>query len=472
MSPLRVLFLLVASLLGASCMQRVYLVQGDDGAWHEVAEAPAHEGYMAVTTEDGLGALVAASSEWVLTDGEDPLLLEVALTGAEVVVTERERPPLNLALVVDRSGSMHGAKMDEARAAARWVVERLREDDRVTLVSYATDVSVDVQAVTVDRRGRARLLAAIDGLEAAGGTHLGGALVAAAEEVTDAFDPAALNHLILVSDGRPTLGPTDDGAILAVADRLGARGVTVTTMGVGLDYHEDLMAEIALVSGGNYYYVDGGTQMAQVFGRELELLGRTVARDAVVTLELPPGVRVARVHGYRFEQRGRQVQVAVRGVAAGRARRVLLELDLPSGREGQALVVAQGRVEYRGAAGRRDVALPAVEVRYTTDRTAVARSSNRAVLEKHDAVANARAREEAVRRMDGGDRAGAQRVLEQRAGEGRAAERRTGSAAIGRGASEIEQLRRDLQAAPTPASERWQHLRKSQKARALDERLY
>src|SRR5690606_10491981 len=106
-------------------------------------------------------------------------------------------------------------------------------------------------------------------------------------------------------------------------------GISVTTMGVGYDYNEDLMANLAVYGGGNYYFIESSSALASTFGRELDVLMGTVVRDAILILELPPEVHVHEVFGYQHEQRGNELKVFMNSVSAGEERRLLMSLDVP-----------------------------------------------------------------------------------------------------------------------------------------------
>ncbi|TNF25114.1 MAG: VWA domain-containing protein, partial [Deltaproteobacteria bacterium] len=398
MNAFRLLSGVAVALSLTACTRTVYVV-GDPGGHGDPADEPGGEGW--VDGED-FDVAIDSSSGYVLIDGDGVVYVAVDVRAkAEVVAVERA--PMNVALVVDRSGSMQGDKLLSARAAALSLLDDLDDGDRVALLSYASDVSVDVPTMVLGPRTRPVFERAIEELTAAGGTALAEALAVGADEVLRGFDEADLVRVILLSDGRPTVGETEPHRIETLAARLYEEGVPVTTMGIGYDYNEDLMTSVAMAGGGNYYYVEDPRETAVLLSREMSSLGRTVARDVELTLELPPEVRVTRVYGYPFDQDGRALRIGMSTLSAGERRRVLVALEVPRDDRGQ-LPLTRGRLAYRSEAkgARRQLTLPGVDVRYTRDPALVARSMRRPVMEKVAAVRTAEVRRQVVERLDRG----------------------------------------------------------------------
>lgn len=464
--------LIAAVSVGPGCTRTVYVVQNPDGTLTQIKgpeeRYPGH-GSGSQTTHlvdgDALVIDILQSSEYLLVDGDEPLLVQVTLEGKEVEVIERA--PFNLAIVLDRSGSMTGTKMTDAQAAAHALVDGLADGDRVALVSYATDVSVDVQSTIVGPQTRALLARAIDSLEPAGGTFLSGGMEAGAGEVRRRYDAEALNRVILVSDGRANVGVTGVDVLGSLADSLRAQGVSVTTMGIGADYHEDLMTTVAIAGGGNYYYVEHSHALSGVFRDEIGGLGATIVRDAVLELQLPAGVTVREVYGYRHTQRGRTLEVYMSSVSAKQKRRVLMALDVPRQTSGQR-VVARGKLSYRDerAKTQRSLTVPPIAVSYTRDRRLAARSVDNRVVEKLEAVRNAQARRQALKQLDRGDRAAAARTIATRIEQGRRAGKATGSASIATQTRDLERLASDVKSAPAPTTKAYRQMKKARKAEA------
>lgn len=471
--PLACLAALVGAFaLVAGCVHTVYVVENPDGTYTEV-DAPASDPHAVDPGDEVVTVELASSNDYVLVDGDGAVYVVVDVHGHDH--RRHVRPAIDVALVVDRSGSMEGAKLASAKAAAHSLVDDLEDGDRVALLSYASDVTIDHGLVTLDPTSRRRLAAAIDRLAAAGGTAIGDALEAGASALVRGRRARGLARVWLVSDGRPTVGETNPWALEAVAGRVGeVAGVSVTTFGVGTDYNEDLMVALAVAGRGNYYYVEDAASIAGAFGRELRSFGGAVADDLEVTLDLGPGVGVREVYGYRHERRGEQLVVPMSAIGAGERRRVLVALEVPPGRRGD-VTVAHGRVAFRrvedGAA--REVALPPVRVGLTADRGLVAANARRPVMEKVEAVRSAEARRMIVDHLDRGDVDAARGIASRRLEEARRAHGVLGGAALEREVDSFEALSREVARPPAPASsERYQRMRKSVKAEAYDALMF
>ena len=246
-------------------------------------------------TADGL--LVGLSSSHVLA-GPSETYLAVALTAP--AATRTQRSAASLAIVIDRSGSMSGEPMEQAKAAALTLIDRLGPDDEATLISYASDATVDVPLVLADADGKAALRAAVAGLVARGDTGISAALWAGTDELSRA--QRDVRRVVLLSDGKPTDGITRPSELIAFAGTRAARGVSISAVGLGVEYNEHVMAGIAAAGRGNYYYVERGTALAAMFVRELDSLGQTVIADGELRIAAAPGVTIVDVLGYPFER--------------------------------------------------------------------------------------------------------------------------------------------------------------------------
>ncbi|HVY41225.1 MAG TPA: VWA domain-containing protein, partial [Polyangia bacterium] len=187
-------------------------------------------------------------------------------------------PPLNVALVLDRSGSMHGDPFRNMLLAAETFVGQLRDGDRLSVVAFSDGVYLAVPPVVVDPNTRNLSIAAIRTLADGGGTNFSGGFLAGLAQVFSAFQPWQVNQIILFSDGQPNIGITDTSELTRIATNAADRGVAVTTIGFGMEHDELLMQGIADASGGNYYYVDSPADMAQIFQQEAGAILRSAAR--------------------------------------------------------------------------------------------------------------------------------------------------------------------------------------------------
>ena len=206
-----------------------------------------------------------------------------------------ERPRLNLALVLDRSGSMNGEPIEQARQAAIAAIRQLQPEDRVSVVSFANDARVDVPSTLVT--DPQRLIRVVENIRASGGTFLEGGWRSGAGQVAEHLDPGALNRIVLLSDGQATHGVQDPREMGSLVAGLTETGISTTAMGFGSHYNETLMMAIAEAGDGNYLHIEDAGLLPTIFERELQGLILTTGRR--VSLGLEPnsreGVEVAEV---------------------------------------------------------------------------------------------------------------------------------------------------------------------------------
>ena len=198
-----------------------------------------------------------------------------------------ERPAQAVALVIDRSGSMRGRPLAEARRCAEYVTGKLRPTDIASLVQFDNCVQRLWPAVPLGDGAPVR--AAIAGIHEGGCTNLHGGWIEGASTLTDVRG-TGLKRVILLSDGQANQGLTDPVAISAQCAEWASRGVTTSTYGLGRDFNEDLMVMMARAGGGNSYYGDTADDLMDPFKQELELLGSLCLRNMRLTVTTPDGV--------------------------------------------------------------------------------------------------------------------------------------------------------------------------------------
>jgi hypothetical protein len=208
--------------------------------------------------------------------------------------------PLNVSLVLDRSGSMAGEPFRNMLLAAEAFVSQLRDGDRVSVIPFSDAVYEAVPSVVIDANTRQAVITSIRSLRDGGGTFFSGGMLAGLAEVFSAFQPWQLNQVILFSDGEPNIGITSAAELARIAERASESGVSVTTIGFGHLHDEILMQSIADASGGNYYYVDTPADMSAIFQREAGAILRTASRATDVEMQLPPGLVLDDVMGYDY----------------------------------------------------------------------------------------------------------------------------------------------------------------------------
>jgi hypothetical protein len=268
-------------------------------------------------------------------------------------VSVRGRPatgtlaPLNVSLVLDRSGSMSGDPFRNMLLAAEAFVTQLRDGDRVSVVAFSDGVFEAVPPVVIDPNTRNLAIASIRALGVGGGTYFSGGLLAGLAEVFSAFAEWQVNQVILFSDGQPNIGITSSAELARIAARAAERGVGVSTIGFGMEHDELLMQGIADASGGNYYYVDSPADMSGIFQREAGAILRSAARGTDVDMALPPGLVLEDVIGYDYLVAGNRVYVRMGSIPHDEERYVVFKFR-PAGGGSLPLGVVYADLARRG----------------------------------------------------------------------------------------------------------------------------
>jgi Ca-activated chloride channel family protein len=274
---------------------------------------------------------ITLSQPVILAGGSQTVYLKIGLS----VDGELDyRAPVNVAIVIDRSGSMQGEKLVRAKEAAGLAVNRLHPDDIVSVIAYDDTVRVLLPATKV--ADRTAVLAAIEELQPGGSTALFAGVSVGAAEVRKFLDRERVNRVVLLSDGLANVGPDSPAELGALGASLKKEGIAVSTIGLGLGYNEDLMARLAGSSDGNHTFVEHPRDLARIFDAEFGDAMSVTAQDVLVRIECSSGTRPVRVLGRDAEIAGRVVTVSLNQLYDAREQYILLELEAPAGANGEA----------------------------------------------------------------------------------------------------------------------------------------
>ena len=230
----------------------------------------------------------------VASDGATTLDLLITVRSPEQPpAVGRQRPALNLALVIDRSGSMAGSKLSHARKAARFLASELTERDRLAIVTFDGEVTVLVPSQPV--RDPLLFISAINSIHSGGCTALFDGWLAGATQVASQLDPQGLNRVLLLSDGQANEGLTHADAIAAKVEGLTQRGISTSAFGLGSGFDEDLMGAMAAAGDGTLAQIESPQQLADLYASELDGLASTVGRKVSLGIRAQHGARVVDV---------------------------------------------------------------------------------------------------------------------------------------------------------------------------------
>jgi Ca-activated chloride channel family protein len=293
----------------------------------------------------------------------------------------KQRSPVNVALVLDKSGSMSGDKIARAKEAAISALERLNSDDIVSVVTYDSTVSVVVPATKLT--DRQAIIERLRQVEAGGSTALFAGVSKGAEELRKFLNKERANRVILLSDGLANVGPQSASELGDLGRSLSKEGISVSTIGLGLDYNEDLMTSLARESDGNHVFVENSTKLVEVFNREFDDVLSVVAQEVVIKIHCRDDVRPVRTLNCDAEITGQDVYVKMNQLYSEQEKYVILELELPPRPSGSAMEVADVSVSYTNMETKTEDRLSSVVgVNFSSTLASVEASINRPVMEQ------------------------------------------------------------------------------------------
>jgi Ca-activated chloride channel family protein len=241
-------------------------------------------------------------------------------------VEGQERPALHLALVIDRSGSMAGAKLEGAKQAARFLVERLGTEDSLALVTFDNEVSLVAPSEVPDK---AHLREVIKHITPGGMTNLSGGWLKGAEELRRAPE-GGQKRVLLLSDGHANAGVTDAESLTGMVAGLKGQEVGTTTIGFGRGFDEDLLTAMADAGGGNGYFAEGPDDAPGIFVEEFEGLATVASQNVSVEITPISDVKfVGVLHEYPTVSVPGGIQAQLGDFFGGEMRRVIFEFAVP-----------------------------------------------------------------------------------------------------------------------------------------------
>jgi Ca-activated chloride channel family protein len=328
------------------------------------------------------------------------------------------RVPVNVALVLDRSGSMAGSKIRLARAAAVQAVRMLKPADRFAVVIYDDEVEVLVPSTSATPEARESAVRLLEGVVARGATDLATGWLRGCEQVAAHLRDEAVGKVLLLSDGLANRGITAGDELACHARELRSRGVLTSTFGVGSDFDERLMQALATEGAGHFYFIERPEQIQDLLTSELGETLEVVARDVEIHVGVPDGTVVEVLHDFPSEIAAGGMRCRLGNLVSGQQVAVLFALTFPPGGKNAAAEIGATLTDREAVF---DAAPQRMVLRYAAGRENDAQPSNADVDLAVAEVCAGRARREALEANRAGDFARARRILIEAAERIRAA---------------------------------------------------
>lgn len=255
--------------------------------------------------------------------------------------------PLNLALVLDRSGSMAGQKITDLKEAAKWAVEQLNDRDQVSIVVF--DDRAEVIVPSQPAVNKTAVLAQIERIDERGGTSMSLGIQQGLDQLQAGAGPGRVSRMLLLTDGETW---EDEGQCRQLAQQAAQMGVPLTALGLGEEWNQNLLTDLASLSGGTWEYIDTPDKMAPAFSQVVQAMQGVAATNASLTLRLVTGVRpravwrvaplIDRLSHNALSERDVQVYL---GDLPPKGQSVLVELTMPPRQAGD-YRMAQAELMY------------------------------------------------------------------------------------------------------------------------------
>lgn len=273
-----------------------------------------------------VGQAVAMDVRWgndQISSANGEAVLQIGFATAEV--SERtDLRPLNLALVIDKSGSMAASdKMSRVKSSLHTMIGKLRPDDIVSIVVFDTEARVLCPAGRIGDGYAIRN--AIDGIIADGSTNLHGGLMLGYKEAMKNFRKGATNRVIMLTDGIANVGTTSPSDIARESSEFNGQGIDLSTIGVGMELNNDLLRTLAKSGRGLYHFVADSIDIEKVFITELQSLISQAARQPELTVESSGGLTIEKIYGYTPRIRGNGTSISLENMNNGLTQVVMIK---------------------------------------------------------------------------------------------------------------------------------------------------
>ncbi len=346
----------------------------------------------------------------MLADKKGTNYLKIAVKGLAVPDICCKRAPVNIAIVIDKSGSMSGEKIENAKQAAINAICHLNTSDIVSVVTYDSCVNVVVPATQVTDKDY--IIRRIQQINADSRTALYDGVCTGAKELRKFIEENMVNRLILLSDGLANIGPSSPQELGRLGDKLSKERISVTTIGIGLGYNEDLMTQLAYKSDGSHYFVEKSCGLTKIFDIIFGNVISTVAQEIQIEINCAAGVRPVKLLGRQGTIKGQKVTACISQLNTQNQKFILLEVEVPAGEDCQSQRIADVKVTYDDLSSHTPkTTCKTIDVRFSDSAHQVESSTNRSVMADVVELTATQRNELALELRDKGRAEDARRIL-------------------------------------------------------------
>ena len=366
-----------------------------------------------------------------------------------------KKAKVNLAVVLDRSGSMGSQmKLEKAKEAAITAVNMLGPDDLFSLVIYDDNAETVVPVTPVTAAMKEKIVYDINAIRTGGSTALFAGISVGANEIRKNAPENYVNRIILLSDGLANVGPSTPQELGRLGMSLIKEKISVSTVGVGSDYNEDLMTALSQNSDGNFYFVENSRDLPLIFAKELGSALQVAAQSVKVKIVCPDGITPKGILGHECRINGNTIEMNFNQVYIGHEKSLILQVETPPKPNGVSEPIATVTLDYAslGDSGERRVQKQVTAV-YSADRNMVASNLNKKVRAEVAVQQSAVLREKALSQADKGDFDAAKGSLQQAAVTLEKTAKETGNQELQQQAATLYQRRNEMEQSKNDAGQ-------------------
>ncbi|MBC7865084.1 MAG: VWA domain-containing protein [Bacteroidia bacterium] len=265
------------------------------------------------------------------TDNQD-LALYFHLQGLKKELGNSKRAPYNLSIVIDKSGSMQGDKIENVKKAVNYVINQLTAEDYLSVVTYDNGVQILFESQKVESKDK--LTGKISSIVADGGTNLEGGMkkgfeLARENKVSHKANDF-INRVFLLSDGQANVGETNSDVLANwCKSYFSENSISLSSFGVGTDYNEDLMSKLASNAGGMYYFISDPEKITTIFQQEMNGASLVVGKNVVLEIDIPEDkADLVKVYQLGYEKKNGKVIVHFNDIFSEEQKSVVVRFKL------------------------------------------------------------------------------------------------------------------------------------------------
>lgn len=327
--------------------------QAGDSIVHAAAPAP-------VATVDFAGVKLSAelSQGKFLQGAPGTAFLKLTVSVPDSAEKATVRSPVDIVVVLDRSGSMSdAAKLPFAKSAINDLLSRLNPEDRFSIIAFDDSISIVQYPVQATEQNKAIAVRNVSNLQPGGSTNISGGLEEALRVFEGGSGGSRKRKVLLLSDGEANVGVSDPDGLAMIARRFGPKEAVLSTIGMGLGFNERIMSTLADQGMGNFGYLEHLDKLASLLGRELDDARALLAQNSAIEIELGEGVSIQDAGGYPINRQGSRVSIPTGQLVHGSSRNIMLTLNVPTSTQ-RHVDLGSVKFKYSTASASQEISVP------------------------------------------------------------------------------------------------------------------